>query len=369
MKVLFCTNLPSPYRVDFFNKLGQQCSLTVCYERHTASNRDAKWTAEQAKSFQEVYLPLKPLGEESGFGGAMRRFIRDNAFDKIFLSNYNSPACMEAIAYCRWKKIPYCMEYDGGLFKEDNRLLRMLKQWLLKPAQKHYTTCNTHIAYLRSLGVTEESIVKYPFSSLSEADMEKNEPLGVAEKVEHRKKLGFSGKTVILAVGQFIPRKGFDVLMESARRIPKEVDVCFVGGQPTEDYLRMKEEYGLDNVRFVGFCEKTNLAEYYHAADLFVLPTRTDIWGLVVNEAMSFGLPVVTTDRCAAGIELIENGVNGYVLPVDDVDTLADVLRDLCENPAKITKMGQAARKCIERYTVENMAAAHIEAFREEGVL
>ena len=63
------------------------------------------------------------------------------------------------------------------------------------------------------------------------------------------------------------------------------------------------------------------------AADAFVLPTREDIWGLVINEAMAYGLPVVTTDRCNAGLELIKNNVNGYVVHVDDKGELAKKLQ------------------------------------------
>ena len=363
MKVLFCTNLPSPYRVDFFNVLGRCCDLTVCYERCRAFNRDAKWQAVQNRNFREVYLPLRPFGEESGLGGAMRRFIRDNTFDRIILSNYNSPACMEAIAYCRRKKIPYCMEYDGGLFKRDKVSMRLLKQWLLKPAHTHYSTCDGHIDYLKSLGIPPERIVKYPFSSLSEQDMAVNAPLSPEKKNELRQQLGITEQMVVLAVGRFIQGKGFDVLMKSARHLSASVGVYFVGGEPTEEYLRLQEQYGLSNVHFVGFCEKQQLAQYYRAADVFVLPTRSDVWGLVINEAMSFGLPVITTDRCAAGLELIENGKNGYVVPVDNVQVLADVLCGLCGDLSRMRKMGESARRCIMPYTVEAMAAAHIKDF------
>lgn len=363
MRVLFCTNLPSPYRVAFFNKLGSHCELTVCYERRNAANRDAKWQAEQAGNFREVYLPLKPMGEESGVGNAMRRFIRDNPFDRVILSNYNSPACMEAIAWCRLKKIPYCMEYDGGLFKRDRLPLRLLKQWLLKPAQTHYSTCDGHISYLKSLGIDSRRIVKYPFSSLTQQDMEQNAPCSPQQKAALRQQLGIKEQVVVLAVGQFIHRKGFDVLLESARWLPGSIGVYFVGGEPTEEYLRLQKEYGLNNVHFVGFRGKQQLAKYYSSADVFVLPTRQDVWGLVINEAMSFGLPVITTDHCAAGLELIQNGINGYVLPVDDVQALADTLCGLCANPKTIEAMGRSARETILPYTVEAMASAHLEDF------
>ena len=68
--------------------------------------------------------------------------------------------------------------------------------------------------------------------------------------------------------------------------------------------------------------KKPELATYYQAADLFVFPTREDIWGLVINEALSFGLPVITTRKCVAGVEMIKEGVNGSIVSEDNVEQL-----------------------------------------------
>ena len=89
----------------------------------------------------------------------------------------------------------------------------------------------------------------------------------------------------------------------------KELDdkynlVIVGGGQDEAQYRGYIKERGLKNVYLVGFKPKAEVFEYYKAADLFVLPTREDIWGLVINEAMAVGLPVVSTDMCVAATEL-----------------------------------------------------------------
>ena len=81
MKVLFCANIPSQYRVAFFNEFGKLCELTVCYERKTASDRNANWKADDAQNYKEVYLNLKPVGTDKSRGKALRKFIAKNAFD------------------------------------------------------------------------------------------------------------------------------------------------------------------------------------------------------------------------------------------------------------------------------------------------
>ena len=164
---------------------------------------------------------------------------------------------------------------------------------------------------------------------------------------------------MILAIGQFIHRKGFDILMQAASSVRPDAGIYIVGGEPTEEYKHLRQELGLTNVHFLGFQKKEQLAKIYKASDLFVLPTREDIWGLVINEAMAYGLPVVTTDRCVAGLDLVKNGVNGYIVPIEDAETLAEKLNQVLDGDME--KMGAASLEAIRPYTLENMAKTHWE--------
>ena len=166
---------------------------------------------------------------------------------------------------------------------------------------------------------------------------------------------------MILAIGQMIHRKGFDVLLKAAKDLAPEIGIYFVGGEAKAEYLQLKEELGLTNVHFLGFQKKERLAKFYKAADLFVLPTREDIWGLVINEAMACGLPVITTDKCVAGLELVKDGKNGYIVPVDDRDALVRRINGLLAEDYR--KMGENALETIRPYTIENMVKAHVEIF------
>ena len=88
----------------------------------------------------------------------------------------------------------------------------------------------------------------------------------------------------------------------------------------------------LENVHFIGFKSKEELKKYYKSADLFVLPTREDIWGLVINEAMSYGLPIITTNKCVAGVELINNDENGFIVSVEDSKSISKKINLLLDN-------------------------------------
>lgn len=359
MRILFVTNLPSPYRVDFFNELGKLCELTALYERRSASDRNEKWKGNKAVRFKEKYIDLKPIGADRSIGLRLVKEIKKQCFDHLIISGYASPSVMAAIVYCRLKRIPYYIESDGGFCKKDKFPKSMLKKFLLSGAKGHFVTCDEYKKYLLSLGVKNECIYKYPFTSLKSADIIA-EPVSSEEKENLKNELSLKESKVVLAVGQFIKRKGFDILIKAAKNLPANVGVYFVGGVPTEEYITLKNSLQLENVHFVGFKTKEDLKLYYKAADVFVLPTREDIWGLVINEAMVCGLPVVTTDRCIAGLELVKNGENGYITETENPVQLADCIEKIINDGEKCAEMGKKSLDRISEYTVENMAERHI---------
>ena len=239
MNVLFITNIPSPYRVDFFNELGKHCDLTVCFERKTSAERNIKWKGKNASTFKEVFPKLTPVGIDKSKGNGIVTFIKNNRFDAIIISGYSSPAVMSAIFYCKQHHIDYFLEYDGAFYKKDKFYLRWLKKILLKKAKVHFTTCDEHKRYLCSLGIPENRIIIYPFSSVFKSDIEKNFNVSEEEKITAKKKIGaIQANKTILSIGQFIYRKGFDVLLKSFKDVPPDYELFIVGGLPTSEYLK-----------------------------------------------------------------------------------------------------------------------------------
>lgn len=360
MKVLFVTNVPSPYRVDFFNEWGKTADLTVLFERRRAGDRDRNWLGEKARHFTPVYMDIRPLGTDKSMGLAIIREIKSRTFDALFLTGYSSPSVMLAIAYCRMRHIPYCLESDGGLMKQDGFFLRGLKRYLLGGARLHFTTAESHIQYLHTLGIAADRIVKYPFTSLWEKDMADHVP-AADEKAVLRTALGVTEKRMVLSVGRFVPGKGYEVLLRAADKLPDDAGLYIVGGTPPEEYVHLLDSGLRARVHFVDFMGKEALKRWYAAADLFVLPTLSDVWGLVVSEAMAQGLPVLTTDRCVAGLELIKEGLNGGIVPAGDEKALGASL-ELLMGGDRLRAMGEEALRTIRPYTIERMAAAHQEA-------
>lgn len=357
-RVLFLTNYASPYRVRFFDELGKYMDVTVLLTDpvESVTHRNEAWFEDGRGGFHPVQLSGRPIKGEY-FCPEVSRWLK-KPYDAIVIGGYSSPTAIWAMAYLRLRRIPFYMEVDGGLIRQEGKLKYRIKRTLVKMASAWLSTGAYPTKYLVHYGAEPEKVFFYPFSSLYEGDI-LGSVVSQEEKAALRRELGISQKRMILAVGQCIPRKGFDILLNAAKDLPEDVAICILGGEPTEEYLRLREELGLTMVSFPGFQKKEILAKYYRAADLFILPTREDIWGLVVGEAMAYGLPVITTDRCVAGLELIEDGINGYIVPVEDVEALAWKIGEALRG--NLAEMGAASLRKIRPYTIENMVKAHVE--------
>ncbi len=371
-KVLFLTNIPSPYRVAFFNELGKVCELTVLYEKETASDRNPKWkSAEVIKNYQEVFLKAIWEKADNGFCPGATHFLKKKLFDIIVVGVYSTPTGMYAIHYMKRKKIPYFISCDGGMVKQDNKYKFWLKRYFLSGAKGYFSPSDSSDEYLIYYGAEKRKIHRYPFTSLRKKDvLEKT--LSREEKLEYRRELQMKEEFIILSVGQFIYRKGFDLLLKASAEL--SAGVYIVGDNVTAEYVELQKQLNLKNVHFIDFQREAELKKYYMAADIFVLPTREDIWGLVVNEAMAAGLPVITTDKCVAGLELIGYGDSGddncqkcgKIIKSESVSELEKAIKEYVEMPDwKIKKEAENSLKKIADYTIEKMAESHIKVWEQ----
>ena len=364
-RILFLTNYASPYRVRFFDELGKNAQVTVLYSdrRGTITHRDEKWFEEGQGGFRSVQLSgAIGKGRRTLCLSVLRWLKRD--YDAIIVAGYSSPTVILAMLWMRLLGIPFYMEIDGGLIRESRGARYQIKRFLVRLPSGWLTTGKYPTHFLTHYGADSNRVVEYPFSSFFARDILPDIPTR-EEKQGLRKELGIPEERMILAVGQFIYRKGFDVLLNAAKKLPSDVGIYIVGGEAGERYTKLRQELGLEGtVHFWGFRTREQLAQLYQAADLFCLPTREDIWGLVVNEAMAFGLPVVTTDQCVAGMELVEEGVNGCLVPIEDADALSDGLNKVLSSD--LEAMGRASLRKIQGYTIEKMAEVHLTLVQEK---
>ena len=362
MKLLFLTNIPSPYRVDFFNELGKYCDLTVTFEKAASDERDESWKRFSFDSFTGVVLNAVSSGADRGFYPGIGRFVKDRSFDEIIVTNLSSPTTLFAALLMRMRRRRYYIEADGAFVRGENALKRTVKRFIVKGAKGYFSTTKECDRYFLKYGAKENAIHRYPFSSLREADMAKPR----LSREEARSLLGFGEEPVVLYVGRYSFVKGADVLFRAAELSDRSISFCFVGGEPPEELKERKRALGLDNVRFVDFKLGDELSAYYSAADMLVMPTRGDVWGLVVNEAMAHRLPVISTDMCNAARELITPGENGLIVPAEDPEALAEAISLLASDPEKRARFGIKGFEAARGFTIEAMCREHIRVLSGE---
>lgn len=319
-RLLYITNIEVPYRVRFFNDLEKYCELTVLYERKKSSNRDIRWANSEKNNYTVIYLDGLNIGTEYSFSFGILKHIF-GGYDVIIIGCYNSPVQMFASLVMRICRIPFIISTDGEIFLNSKGLKRIVKQFFLAGACKYFTAGEKAAESLGKV-VGREKVEVYYFSSLYSNELKNH-----AERA-----LGTKRDNIVLVVGQYYDYKGMDIAYKVAKRTPN-IQYRFVGmGKRTEMFI--EEQGGLaDNVEIIPFLSKKELEKEYEKCAMLMLPSRQECWGLVVNEAAAYGMPIVSTWGSGAAIEFLADSYPQYLAKAgDSKDLYQCILRLKSEN-------------------------------------
>ena len=367
MKVLYFTNLPVPYRMDFFNQLGKLCDLTVWVETEKRKKSNSAWLKRnKAETFKFEALKKFELSDSKYINYGYVRKLRKEKFDIVVVGTYYSVSAMLFIETLRALRINYILNSDGGFIRPDSKVKKLIKQHFIMGAAAYLSTGKLTDQYLEYYGAPRGRVFHYPFTSVYEKDVLSEVP-SKDLKQKLRNKLGMKEQTIYVSVGSCIRRKGYDILLEVCKNFGSDKGFYLIGGKSTDDQLESLKQFVADNkltnVYFIEFLDKDVLKEYYMAADAFVLPTREDVWGLVINEAAAYALPIITTDQCIAGTELVIDGKNGYLIPIENELDLMKAIESIGSCTNIRDEMSANILKTAKKYTIEKMAQSHLDVF------
>lgn len=359
-RILVISTFPAPYRVGVFNGLKKVYELDVFFERMTDDNRNAEFFSKKSEN---GYYLLSDESDRVVFEDCIKNIKR---YDLVLGYDWYLKDALRLELKCLLYNIPYIVNCDGAFVKKSTNwksfYRNCLKHLFISKAALCFSSGKSATEYYLHYGAKETRIVEHPFSSLYKKDI-LQKCIPIEEKARLKKELQLDpSRKMVLSVGQFIPRKGYTHLLNVWDEFDESYQLVLVGGGKEETlYKNIIREKNLNHVTLVGFKVKEELMRYYYAADLFVLPTLEDIWGLVINEAMSFGLPVISTNRCNAAIELIDES-NGYVTEFDSEKDLAKGL-EYCLK-ADCNKMGEQSLERIRNYTIEGVITSHLNSLK-----
>ena len=355
MKLLILSDVNAPYRVEIFKGLSKKFETVTFFNGKVIEGSDPRWFSKPCEDFDFCILNNAKALEE------YEQCINNiTDFDVVLCYDPWHKRSRALQRLCIKKKIPYLLNADGAVDINKNWLKVLVKSYYIGRAALCFAGCDRAVEYFKTYGAKDEKIIKHNFTSFySERIL--TEPFKSEQKSAFKQKLGFSDSFVFLSVGRFVGLKGFELLLKAWGKSNQRSQLVLVGGGPLADeYKRIIEELELKNVTVLGYVDKEKLVDYYAAADVFVMPTKSDIWGLVVNEALASGLPVISSDKCTAGVELIKQNVNGLVYDCYDTDALCECIRFMEQNADAANEMSVNALNSIKNHTYENVIDSHI---------
>ncbi len=362
-RLIIITEIISPYRIPLFNALAQHpdLNLHVIFLGENDPNL-RKWRVYKEEirfSFQVLRSWRKRLGRYNALlNVGVASALAQVKPDVILCGGYSYLASWVALGWARKHAVPFLLWSESN--QQDQRrgflVTEFLKRQFLRRCDRFVVPGQSAGEYLSKLNIPEDRISIAP-------NAVDNCLFGVAADVarkkagELRNALGLPSR-YYLFVGRLVREKGIFDLLTAYQRIShdlrSQIGLVFVGDGPCKCELQQKaSEITGGSIRVVDFVQRDELGAFYGLAETFVLPTYTDTWGMVVNEAMACGLPVIVSNAAGCAADLVRENWNGLSVKAGDIDGLSSAM----------TRLGQDVNL---RQQMEANSAAQILGYSPE---
>ena len=366
-RVAIITEIIAPYRIPVFNALARraQLELHVIFLAETDTHLRQWRVYKDEIGFSYDVLPswrFRAGKNNLLLNSGLRSLLNDLAPDIIICGGYNYAASWQAMFWAQRHECEFVLwsESNAQDARAGRRWTESLKRYFLRHCDRFVVPGKASFNYLSSLGCPEKSIVTAP-NAVNNTFFAIHADTTRKHADEVRKKLKLPAR-FILFVGRLVPEKGvFDLLESYAKlecQLRSEVGLVFAGdGVARPELERCANRITPGTVLFPGFAQREELASLYALAECLVLPTHSDPWGLVVNEAMASGLPVIVTSVAGCAGDLVEDGWNGFVVARADPAGLSNAIASVVRQPALRQKMSACSLERIRNFSPEVCAA------------
>ncbi len=300
----------------------------------------------------------------------IRAAMMEAAPDVIATNGYSSRGTLAALEYAMQAGIPAITMSDSAEHDfRRNRLREAIKRRIVRMFSAGLVAGQLSFRYLETLGMSSGRI----FTALDVVDNDHFEAGAMAARrdaVETRRRFDLPER-YFLTCTRFIPKKNLPMLLEAYARYRKSAGteawglVLLGSGVLIEEVNEVRRELDIEEaVLMPGFKQYDELPIFYSHAGAFILPSVSEQWGLVVNEAMAAGIPVLVSDRCGCVPDLVEEGGNGFTFDPYDIDALVGHMLRIAGGECDLTAMGQASQEIISRWSPRAFAVGLDKAAR-----
>lgn len=364
-RVAILDDMLPPYRIPLYNYINSSDdNIDLDVLLSSLKQKDRSWSIDCKRIkfnyfiFSGCNLNIKSRLIRTGFfnlhfnWGIIRRLLKVK-YDIVIISGYSSFTHQLGIIFCHFLKIPVVLWYRS--FNESKSIYRKILNIyiynLIKLSNYYLVPGEKSKNYLTALNISSDliSIVSNPI----------NNKQYLSHYNPKRIKVNSVNIVNILFVGRFIECKGIWELVRAFRNLTlilgkENIKLHLVGdGELYLDIYKMINKEKLYNVQMYGFLQNEELYEQYNNADIFILPSYYETWGLVLNEAMNFRLPIIATNTIGAANEIIKNGINGILVDPKNVSHLSDAMLSLINDRSKRLSMGIESEKIIKNNGID----------------
>jgi glycosyltransferase involved in cell wall biosynthesis len=353
--------------VFFCSDFSLKSYLDPCFGKYIA------WDIPLTGGYRHEILPALGRQDRLSFWrpfnyGLARRLNRKN-FDVLWVHGYNRWFHWLAMAWAKFRGLKVLVRDEATLISASRHKLKQLaKSWfflILRRLGDGFLAIGTlNAQYYRSYGIPARRIFCVPYA-VDNVFFQERARAAARNRERLRRELGLApGRPLILFASKLSQvKRGADLLEAYIRLSPDQVRephpyLIFIGdGDQRKSLEGRAAALPWNCIKFLGFKNQTELPGYYDLCEVLVLPSAFEPWGLVINETMNAGRPVVVSDQVGCGPDLVKSGENGYVFPAGDIDGLRQALVNLLSDPQKRRLMGGKSLEIINQWGIEEDVA------------
>ncbi|HZR56188.1 MAG TPA: glycosyltransferase family 4 protein [Terriglobales bacterium] len=376
-RLVLLTEIIAPYRIPVFNKLVNQDGIDLHVIFLAESDPSLREWLVYKDEIQFSYEVLPSWRHRLGkynflLNSGVTETLRRSSPDVIVCGGYNYIASWQSAIWAKRHQIPFLLwvESTAKDQREGHLLLESMKSMFMRNCDAFIAAGVSSFEYLRSFGLPREAIFIAPNAVDIEFFTERADMVR-ADSAPHRLRHALPDHFALF-VGRLVREKGvFDLLRAYSQLTPKireELSLVLVGdGEAHSELKRRAAEIYPGRIDFAGFLQREQLVNYYALADMFIMPTHSDPWGLVVNEAMACGLPVICSNIAGCVADLVEDGRNGLIFPAGDSTALTNAMSALAGDAELRVSMGRRSKERILRNSPEACASGIAHAVLESA--
>jgi len=371
--VLIITNIISPYRIPLFNYISLQKDIKfkVVALAELEDNRNWEVKKDYIRFDYEIlpgwhwFIWSEKREVAIHLNKGVFKILFEHKPDVVITSGYDSLAYWQAFLYCKIFKKKFILWNGTTLLSTANikGLRSILKRIIIKGSDRYIAYGTKAKEYLEYLGADANKI----HVSTNTVDMEyfQNKVMEYRNGEDFIKERELYPKHLLLYAGQIIRRKGVNQILKALNILrDPDIGLLVVGSGPEEKKLeKFCKENKLQNVFFKEFQQQEILPKYYALADVFILPSFEEVWGLVVNEALASGLYVLSSKYAGASYDLIKEGWNGEIFDPYKVEEIVELIKRVKENIEDIReRRDDISQYACREFSIEKSAQEFTKA-------